>query len=67
MVELRDTIKMSFRSKGDISINEFAKLFGGGGHKNAAGATVPKISLNELEEDIVKRYKVFRSKHKIIS
>jgi phosphoesterase RecJ-like protein len=67
MVELRDTIKMSFRSKGDISINEFAKLFGGGGHKNAAGATVPKISLNELENEIVKRYRVFRSKHKIIS
>jgi bifunctional oligoribonuclease and PAP phosphatase NrnA len=65
LVELKDTIKMSFRSKGNIGINEFAKLFGGGGHKNAAGATVPKISLNELEDEIVKKFKVFRSLHKI--
>jgi bifunctional oligoribonuclease and PAP phosphatase NrnA len=64
LVELKDSIKMSFRSKGDVSINEFAKLFGGGGHKNAAGATVQKINLNELECEIVKRYSVFRSLHK---
>ena len=31
-------IRISFRSKGDFSVNEFARLhFGGGGHKNAAG------------------------------
>jgi|WetSurMetagenome_2_1015567.scaffolds.fasta_scaffold03615_6 bifunctional oligoribonuclease and PAP phosphatase NrnA len=64
LVELKDNIKMSFRSKGNISINEFAKLFGGGGHKNAAGATVTKISLDKLESEIVKRYKVFHSLHK---
>lgn len=64
LVELKDSIKMSFRSKGNIGINEFAKLFGGGGHKNAAGATVPKISLNELEDEIVKRFSLFRSLHK---
>lgn len=64
LVELKESVKMSFRSKGDISINEFAKLFGGGGHKNAAGATVPKVSLNELEDEIVKRYSLFRSLHK---
>ncbi|MCX6165887.1 MAG: bifunctional oligoribonuclease/PAP phosphatase NrnA [Ignavibacteriae bacterium] len=64
LVELKDSIKMSFRSKGNISINEFAKLFGGGGHKNAAGATVPRISLNELEYEIVKRFSLFRSLHK---
>lgn len=64
LVELNDTIKMSFRSKGNISINEFAKLFGGGGHKNAAGASIPKIKLNELENDIVKKFSSFRSLHK---
>lgn len=33
-----DGIKMSFRSVGDISVNELArKYFNGGGHKNAAG------------------------------
>ena len=31
-------VKVSFRSKGDIWINELAKEFGGNGHKNAAGA-----------------------------
>jgi bifunctional oligoribonuclease and PAP phosphatase NrnA len=64
LVELKDSIKMSFRSKGNIGINEFAKLFGGGGHKNAAGATVPKITLNELEDEIVKKFTLFRSLHK---
>jgi bifunctional oligoribonuclease and PAP phosphatase NrnA len=64
LVELKDTIKMSFRSKGNIHINEFAKHFGGGGHKNAAGATVPKIKLDELEKEIVKEFSKFRSLHK---
>lgn len=40
IVELKDKIKLSFRSKGNIRINLIAKKFGGGGHKNAAGATV---------------------------
>ncbi|MEX0820956.1 MAG: bifunctional oligoribonuclease/PAP phosphatase NrnA [Rhodothermales bacterium] len=30
--------KMSFRSKGDAHVNEWARSFGGGGHKNASGA-----------------------------
>ena len=31
-------IKLSFRSKGEINVNEFARQhFNGGGHKNAAG------------------------------
>lgn len=64
LVELKDSIKMSFRSKGNICINEFAKLFGGGGHKNAAGATVPRIKLDELENDVVKKYGSFRSLQK---
>jgi phosphoesterase RecJ-like protein len=61
LVELRDTVKISFRSKGDISINEFAKLYNGGGHKNAAGATIASINLNTLEKDIVKKYRKFKS------
>ena len=33
-----ERVKMSFRSKGDIAVNEFSgKYFSGGGHKNAAG------------------------------
>lgn len=30
--------KMSFRSKGEAHVNEWARAFGGGGHKNASGA-----------------------------
>jgi bifunctional oligoribonuclease and PAP phosphatase NrnA len=61
LVELKDTVKMSFRSKGDIKINEFAKIYGGGGHKNAAGATIKRIKLNALEEDAVKNFGKFKS------
>jgi phosphoesterase RecJ-like protein len=32
--------RISLRSKGDIDIGAVAKVFGGGGHKNAAGCTV---------------------------
>jgi phosphoesterase RecJ-like protein len=36
--EDKDKIKISFRSKGAINVDEFArKHFNGGGHKNASG------------------------------
>lgn len=41
-------VKVSFRSKGDIYVNELAKSFGGGGHKNAAGAFLPGAELDDL-------------------
>jgi len=31
----------SLRSRGDIDVSDIAKSFGGGGHKNAAGFTIP--------------------------
>ncbi len=44
------TIKMSFRSKGDISVQGLARdFFNGGGHKNASGGT-GKQSLTETIE-----------------
>jgi bifunctional oligoribonuclease and PAP phosphatase NrnA len=44
------TIKISFRSKGDISVQELARdYFNGGGHKNASGGT-GKQSLTETIE-----------------
>ena len=33
--------KASLRSSGDDSVRDVAAQFGGGGHKNAAGATIP--------------------------
>ena len=35
-----DEYRVSMRSKGEIDIGAVAKMFGGGGHKNAAGCTV---------------------------
>jgi phosphoesterase RecJ-like protein len=34
-------VKISFRSAGDVDVNTFARLFGGGGHTRASGALVP--------------------------
>ena len=50
MVERDGIIKISFRSKGDISVNQLAKdHFNGGGHINAAGGTA-----STMEEAITK-------------
>ncbi len=62
VVELRDGAKISFRSKGSIKINEFARIFGGGGHKNAAGASVAKTDLDELKDVILTKYGKFIGK-----
>jgi phosphoesterase RecJ-like protein len=35
-----DKVKVSFRSTGDVDVNKFARLFGGGGHARAAGALI---------------------------
>jgi phosphoesterase RecJ-like protein len=51
--------RVSMRSKGEIDIGSVAKEFGGGGHKNAAGCTVPgpidalqKTFIEKIEEAI---------------
>lgn len=46
-------LSMSFRSKKDTDVTKFAKLFGGGGHRNAAGATV-KGGFEESVKKIIK-------------
>lgn len=40
-----DQAKVSLRSKGDYDVSAIAKVFGGGGHKNAAGFSVPITTL----------------------
>ena len=50
-VEGEDIVKISFRSKGEIAVNELsAEHFNGGGHKNAAGGA----SFVSLDETITK-------------
>lgn len=52
-LELQDGIKISFRSRGDIPVNELAREFGGNGHKNAAGARIQGASLSEIEQQVL--------------
>ena len=58
-------IRISLRSRGSFDVNEFSKsIFGGGGHKNAAGAISKKTlektinyflkSLNKYKEQLIK-------------
>jgi phosphoesterase RecJ-like protein len=47
-LEKEDKVKMSFRSKGNFSVNDFSRNhYGGGGHLNAAGGD-SKIPINDL-------------------
>ncbi|MFN7973199.1 MAG: 30S ribosome-binding factor RbfA [Acidobacteriota bacterium] len=38
-----DRYKVSLRSKGDVDVFQVAKLFGGGGHKNASGCSIAGV------------------------
>ncbi|MFC2131428.1 bifunctional oligoribonuclease/PAP phosphatase NrnA [Bacteroidota bacterium] len=49
----KDEIRISFRSKGDISVRDIAVKFNGGGHKPAAGARLNNISIEEAKEKII--------------
>jgi phosphoesterase RecJ-like protein len=51
--EMDGMVKVSFRSKGDIWINELAKEFGGNGHKNAAGAHIPHAQMDEIVSQVL--------------
>ncbi len=53
--ELRNGVKISFRSKGSIPINQLAKEFGGNGHLNAAGARLYDVNLDETVNSVIKR------------
>jgi phosphoesterase RecJ-like protein len=57
--EEREKVKISFRSKGDIDVNTFArKYFEGGGHKNASGGR-SLIGMEETEKKFVELSKEF--------
>lgn len=52
-------VKISFRSKGEIYVNELAKEFGGGGHMNAAGAFIVNANLTKLTEEVILKTKKY--------
>ena len=49
----KNTIRVNFRSNGKFNVNRIARFFGGGGHKNAAGASVRNGSINSVEKKII--------------
>jgi phosphoesterase RecJ-like protein len=64
--EVDDGAKISFRSEADVRVDEWARHFGGGGHRNAAGAYVKRPSFEEVIEDVVEaaeRFIEFESPH----
>jgi bifunctional oligoribonuclease and PAP phosphatase NrnA len=52
LTELEGEVKISFRSRGEVSIHQVAKTFGGGGHMYAAGATVSGKRLAEVKDEV---------------
>jgi len=46
-IELKNGFKVSFRSKGNVRADLLANQFGGGGHKNAAGARFYNQEMNQ--------------------
>lgn len=46
-------IKISLRSKGDMDINQVARKFGGGGHRNASGCAI-EMDLASAEQAILR-------------
>lgn len=51
-LETPSGIKCSFRSKGALAINGWARAFGGGGHRNAAGAYI-REPLREVIDRVI--------------
>ncbi len=54
LTELDNIVKISFRSRGTISVNDIAGGFNGGGHRLAAGGRVYGQSLGHVRERVTK-------------
>lgn len=56
--ETNDGAKISFRSEADVRVDTWARAFGGGGHRNAAGAYVKRPFKEAIEAvlDAAPRY-----------
>ena len=64
IIDRKVLVKMSFRSVGDFSVNDFArKHFNGGGHKNAAGGR-SSLPFSKVVEDFEKAVHEYASELK---
>jgi phosphoesterase RecJ-like protein len=64
--ETSDGSKISFRSEADVRVDEWARHFDGGGHRNAAGAYVKRPTFEKVIEDVIDAasdYIRFESRH----
>ena len=56
----KNLIKISFRSKGDVKMNEFfQEYYGGGGHQNAAGAAVESSDIDTVTKKLIENFRSF--------
>jgi len=62
-IELKHGFKVSFRSKGQIPVNELAGEFGGGGHLNAAGARFKDSEMNSMIPKILEKAENYYNKY----
>lgn len=60
--ELKDGIKISFRSKGEIAVNKLASEFNGGGHRNASGSRLFNTTIEEVKEKVISKAQQYLSK-----
>jgi phosphoesterase RecJ-like protein len=49
-----EVFKVSFRSKGKVDVGSLARELGGGGHHNAAGATLSG-GMDQVRQHVLKR------------
>ena len=59
----KNMINISFRSKGEVDVNDIASIFGGGGHKRAAGCTI-KGNLHEVKRQVLEKTEEFVRRNK---
>ena len=61
--ELKNGLKISFRSKTKIPVNELAAEYGGGGHFHAAGVRLFNVNLKEYVDKVVNDAEKFIKKY----
>ncbi|GIV54077.1 MAG: exopolyphosphatase [Candidatus Kapaibacterium sp.] len=49
----RDAVKVSLRSKGNVDVQRVAEQLGGGGHLNAAGAIIERVTLGDAKQQVL--------------
>jgi bifunctional oligoribonuclease and PAP phosphatase NrnA len=57
--EMKDGVKISFRSKGNVAVNKLAAEYNGGGHINASGARLFNTTIDEIRDKIITKAKQY--------